>query len=104
MSQSATRIKTAATLAGLAACLATAAVSAPAVASAPAKHCPNLSHTVGLIRATGVSCSTAESVVRGSTRGSKKPDGFSCHAKPYQGGASISCTKGHARVTFSVAD
>jgi len=71
------------------------------VEAANAKHCPNLSRSVVGIVVTGLSCRSADAVIRARLSGERKLDGFSCLAA--SGSKDIvSCRRGRLRLLYSV--
>jgi hypothetical protein len=80
-----------------------AVVASVAVASAKPRSCANLSHTVRAIKVTGVSCRTADKVIRDAQSGKhRKPDGYSCRSKASGHTANVTCSMGKLRIFYAV--
>jgi hypothetical protein len=85
-----------------------AAIPAGAATTHTCKSIATQAGTSGPVHATGVTCATARAVARtfGTTGKAKK--GWTCSAKPYQGGATATCRRGSGatqeRVRFQIGD
>jgi hypothetical protein len=74
-----------------------------AVASAKPQSCADLSHSARAIKVTGVSCRTADKVIRDALSGKqRKPDGYSCRSKASGQTANVACSKGKLRIFYTV--
>lgn len=99
MSATARRLLTTALIAGAS----LAATTATAVAAPGTQHCASLSRSVRAITAAGVSCHSADAVIRRALAGSHRLEGFSCRTTSRGDTRSVSCRRGSARLRCMVA-
>ena len=90
----------------LLACVLGLLLSVPASAPAASKYkdCGNISDMVGAVKAKKISCKKALEIAAAHSEGAKKPAGFKCRVKRYEGGATWTCRKNAKRIKYSRAD
>jgi hypothetical protein len=78
-----------------------AASGAIASSAASTKHCASLSRSLGAIRVSGLSCRSADAVVRAAASGKNRPRGFSCHSTGAGAVRKVSCHKGRLAIFYT---
>ncbi len=73
-------------------------------ATASAKSCSSNEANAGNLTAKNVSCKKARIIMSARQSGETRPFNFKCKSKRYEGGATVTCTKGTKRVRYQVAD
>jgi hypothetical protein len=88
-------------VASVVACAALAGTASPALA----QNCSSSIKNAGALKAKNVSCKRARKVMTKHYNGAKKPLGFTCHYKAYEGGVTWTCKKDpNKQVQYSIAD
>lgn len=85
------------------AAVALAAMPSAALASAKPHGCPSPLSSVLGVQVRGLSCKSADAVIRFAVAGKAKPRGFSCRSKLSRGTASVICRRGKLEIAYRTA-
>jgi hypothetical protein len=74
----------------------------PAASAASRSHaCPNISSSAHAIVVGGLSCTSADAVIRTALSSGARSHGFACHSKPSGRTVSVSCRKGRLTILYT---